>query len=361
MDNRPFIMTTESPATPTTHGEKPWPWNQLRPSSLPKLAVCPKYESDPIAGPAADRGTRMDAAFRAILAGEEVGLADADEMEVVVWAVQTTQILARGQAIITSEEELRVEGAGMTGTADGWIPSQNATLDLKSGEIRNYREQMAAYALGFMDRQFEDSWTTFLLFCDQRQVIRHDFTREEAESIVLGVKASVLDPEAVAQPCEYCDWCRLKYSCRKRLEGVAWWVGKDPASIDWDAELSDAIKLAQILDMFGIITKEGGLNDMARSRALQMLQNKIDVPGYTLRNRSGSEFVNPLNVGHHIQALGFDVILRAYGNLSAKKFREAWESKKPGEPLPEGIVETGPGSQFVAAKPKKKESPSQNQ
>ena len=29
----------------------------LRPSNLPKLAVCPCYESNPVAGPAAERGT----------------------------------------------------------------------------------------------------------------------------------------------------------------------------------------------------------------------------------------------------------------------------------------------------------------
>ena len=39
----------------------------LRPSNLPKLAVCPCYESNPVAGPAAERGTLLDSAFRAEL------------------------------------------------------------------------------------------------------------------------------------------------------------------------------------------------------------------------------------------------------------------------------------------------------
>ena len=37
----------------------------LRPSNLPKLAVCPCYESSPVAGPAAARGTLLDEAFLA--------------------------------------------------------------------------------------------------------------------------------------------------------------------------------------------------------------------------------------------------------------------------------------------------------
>ena len=41
----------------------------LRPSNLPKLAVCPCYESNPVAGPAAERGTLLDSAFRAELLG----------------------------------------------------------------------------------------------------------------------------------------------------------------------------------------------------------------------------------------------------------------------------------------------------
>lgn len=333
----------------------------LRPSALPKLAACPKYESDPVSGPAAERGTLLDKAFRAILAGQDPPQIDADDRLSVDWAVRTVRLLSGDDPVISDEAELRVEMLGMEGTADAACPPRLTTFDLKSGEVRNYLEQMAAYAIGFMDKYFADAWTCQLIYLDQRLVIRHDFTREQAEQIVLAVKASVLDPQAVATPCEYCDWCRLRYSCWTRLEGVAWWAGSDPATIDWDAELADAVKLAQILDLFQIITKEGGLNDMARARALDMLKNGIEVPGYALRNRAGSEFVNPNNVGHHIQALGFDVVLRAYGNLSAKKFLAAWQEKKPGTEPPADIIETGPGCQFVAAVPKKKakKSPSQ--
>ncbi len=335
----------------------------LRPSSLPKLAACPKYQSDPVSGPAAERGTLIDTAFRALLMGQEPPELDPEDMENVQWAVDTARLLAGGEEILANEDDLRVEMLGMSGTADGCVPTKAASFDLKSGEIRNYREQMAAYTLGFMEKYFEESWTSYLLYCDQRQVVRHDFTKEEAEQIVRDVVAKVKDPMGVATPCEYCDWCALRYSCRKRLEGVAWWAGKDPATIDWDTEFADTLKLSQILDMFGIIAKEGGLNDMARSRAKAFLQDGVPVPGYALRNKAGSSWVNPTNVGHHIQALGFDVILRAYGNMSEKKFREAWESKRPGVPIPDAIIETGPGSQYVAAIPKKKakqeSSPSQ--
>ena len=56
------------------------------------------------------------------------------------------------------------------------------SADLKTGQLRNYREQMAAYALGFMDATFRTEWTAHLLFCDQRQLVTHRFTYEEAKA-----------------------------------------------------------------------------------------------------------------------------------------------------------------------------------
>lgn len=328
----------------------------FRPSALPKLAACVKYESQPFAGAAASRGTRMDEAFRHLLMGEMDAIDALDEMDAdaVSWAVKTVETLALGSPVLADEDDLRIECLGMTGTADAACAAANISFDLKSGEIRNYREQMAAYALGFMDRFFEESWTCYLVYCDQRQVFRLDFTRESAERIVREVIAAALDDEAVATPCEYCDWCAKRFTCRTRLEGVAWWAGKDPATIDWDAELVDTGKLAAFLDMCRVIASEGGLQDMAKERAKAFLQDGKEVPGYGLRNRAGSEFVNPTNVGHYIQELGFDAILRAYGNLAANKLREIWAEKKPSTAFPDSIVETGAGSQFVAALPKKK-------
>ena len=68
------------------------PTSALRPSNLPKLAVCPCYESNPVAGPAAERGTLLDSAFRAKLLGLDEceflsGKLSADENSAVAWAV----------------------------------------------------------------------------------------------------------------------------------------------------------------------------------------------------------------------------------------------------------------------------------
>jgi hypothetical protein len=327
----------------------------LRPSSLPKLAACAKYESSPVAGPAADRGTAMDALYRGVLAGTDTIDHAQDDHRSVAWAVDTTILLAgpRGR-IETREENLRVEACGMPGTADALLLDRDTSIDLKTGEERNYLEQQAAYALGFMEAHWVDEWTVFLLYCDLRKMVKLEFTREEAEQIVRGVLAKVHDPEATATPCDYCGWCARKFTCRERLEGVAWWAGKDPATIDWDTELADPVKLAQFLDLCAVITRDGGLNDMARSRAKDLLINKVDVPGYALRSKKGAEWVLPNDVGHWIQRMGHGAVLEAYGNLGAEKFRALWRDRVTDQPFPEGMVQVGPGSQYVTKTTKKK-------
>lgn len=325
----------------------------LRPSSLPKLAACAKYQGAEFAGDAANRGTEMDTLYRGILAGTGTMDITNEDHRAVWWAVETTRLLAHGSPILSAEDDLRIEACGMTGTADAAIPDEDASIDLKSGEERDYHSQQAAYALGFMDRYFVDEWTVYLLYCDLRKVVKHQFTRAEAEDIVRHVVARVKDDLARPTPCEYCDWCAKKYRCRERLEGVAWWTGKDPATIDWDVELSDPARLAQFLDMCAVIAKDGGLNDMARSRAKAFLVDGKEVPGYGLRNRKGSEWVLPLEVGRHIQRMGFGPVLDAYGNLSAEKFRALWAERITDRPFPEEIVQVGPGSQYVASTKKK--------
>ena len=77
----------------------------IRHSALDKLDLCPCFESNPVSGPAAERGTRMDLAFRGLLMGERqpfLSLSD-DEQDAVLWAVTTAKELAEGHEIIADE------------------------------------------------------------------------------------------------------------------------------------------------------------------------------------------------------------------------------------------------------------------
>ena len=90
----------------------------LRPSMLPKLALCGHYRPD-AAGDAAARGTAMDAAFRELIAsGQNTTGLESEELEAVAWAADTAQALAVGWPLFSDETQLKIEALGLTGTAD---------------------------------------------------------------------------------------------------------------------------------------------------------------------------------------------------------------------------------------------------
>jgi len=343
----------------------------IRPSSLPKLAECVRFEGMAGAGPAAERGNTLDKLYREVLGGVAVLDPNDEEHKGISWAVDMTRILANKQAddvgpeifitesILWKEDDLRVEAMGMRGTADCALPHARTSIDLKTGQERNYIEQQALYALGFMARYNVKEWTVVLLYSDLRLMMKYKFTQYWAETMIRHLMAKVHDSVAVATPCEYCNWCAKKYTCAERLETVAFWAGKDP-TVDWHDELNDPVKLAQFINMCSLITSKDGLEDYARGLARDKLNTGEDVPGFVLRNRRGREYVEPETVAIHAEQLGIANILAAYGSLSAEKFKGLWETALSGVPFPTDEIKSGPGSQFVASQPKPKTKPSKS-
>lgn len=319
----------------------------LRPSNLPKLAECACYESNPNPGPAAERGTALDSLFRSRIAG----LPDQAEMfyeptqadsDAIAWAITTITALAGSSEVITREQECRVSIPGFknAGTADAIIPAKLAHADLKTGQKRNYREQMAAYALGFMEQFFASEWTAHLLFCDQREVVTCRFTFEEATRIVEEITARFHDPNKKPTPCSYCGWCAKETTCEARTERAKETLELVASSqFNLDAILQDNVELGRFLSACAILDD---YREKAEAAAKERLQAGTTIPGWKLSNRKGAEFVDHVSVGMHITDLGFGAVLAAYGNLSAKKFREIWELKMPREKaFPEHLVKQG--------------------
>ena len=169
---------------------------KIRHSSLPKLALCGQYEGAPGTSPAAERGTKLDQAFRhAWTTGEFPDWELPEEDAAAVrWTINQCALLGGvADKLLTSDEACRVTTAGIdhTGTVDGVALLANWSMDLKSGQIYDYSAQMAAYALGLMQMRFEQTWTTHLLFCDQRQVVTHHWTYKSASDLVRGILSNV--------------------------------------------------------------------------------------------------------------------------------------------------------------------------
>lgn len=328
----------------------------LRPSALPKLAECPRFEGSLDAGAAAARGTAMDTVFRDVLGGGGIPSgSDAAEGAAILWAAKMVQLLANGEAIQSAEVDLEVEMLGMQGTADFAIPSQRVSGDLKSGQIRNYDEQQAAYAIGFMEREFCDTWTTHLLFCDEEVVVTRQWTLASATALIKPIVLRVKDPEAVATPCDYCSWCRHRWTCKQRVEPLSMLLTGAPDRLNIESIKSDPAKLALLMDLTHSIAKDDGLHDELRKAGLASLIAGTPIPGWSMTKGRTSESTSAGYLGENfgnknlIRDAGVSKVLNALGSISGKKFRELWAlAYGEASTVPEGIIKEHNGSAFIA-------------
>jgi hypothetical protein len=275
----------------------------------------------------------------------------ADENAAVAWAVSIVRSIAGRDRILANEDDCRVEALQLPGTADAIVPARLIHFDLKSGLKRNYREQMAAYALALMEAHFATTWTAYLLYCDLREFEAIQFTYDEARTLVEGVIAAFNDPAKSPTPCDYCGWCAKSDTCPARLALVADGLRAAEARFDFDAVVSDPEKLAGFLQATAVVEQ---FRDRARKIAVERLKTGGELPGWRLVTRRGSEFIDSQTVGHHIKEIGFGPVLNAYGNMSANKFRKIWQERMPKEqPFPEEAVKHAPSTTYLKQQTKK--------
>lgn len=308
----------------------------IRHSALDKLDLCPCFESNPISGPAAERGTRMDAAYRGLLMGDRqafLALTE-DEQDSVMWAVTTAKELAEGHEIVADEALLKVTTPHLSheGTEDSRVNAKSLSMDLKSGQPRSYHKQQAAYALGNMDRTFAKEWECVLLFCDQREVVHYRYTYEEADAWVKGIVESATDPDR--QPCanEYCSWCVKKDTCPARtgpiVETLAV-VESQPTAVSLEALkaglLADPERLGAFLTTNAIFED---FVDELKTKAKALMKTTV-VPGWKLQEEAGREHFDRIAI---VSAAvtgksGLDdLVANCGGKMTGTKFRE-WCAK----------------------------------
>ena len=316
---------------------------KIRHSSLPKLALCGQYEGAPGTSPAAERGTKLDQAFRhAWVHGEfpDWDLSE-DDAQAVRWTINQCVLLGGStDGLMTADKDCRVTTAGLehTGTVDGVAARANWSMDLKSGQIYDYSAQMAAYALGLMQMRFEQSWTTHLLFCDQRQVVTHHWTYKSASDLVRGILANVGTPP---RENDYCGWCAKSLTCPARVASkdaaLVTVAGLAPTVQDegFLAVLNDPIQLGKFL------TACSTLEDFrvaAKAKARELLESDVRVHGWRLQKARVTEFVDVGHIAHAVQLgqIGAADAILAGSAFSAKRAEALWAAS--GAVMPEGIV-----------------------
>ena len=333
----------------------------IRHSALDKLDLCPCFESNPISGPAAERGTRMDLAFRGLLMGNNQAFLalTADEQDSVMWAVSMAKELAEGHEIITDEALLKVTTPHLSheGTEDARVEARSRSMDLKSGQLRSYHKQQAAYALGNMARTFATEWECVLLFCDQREVVHYRYTYEEADAWVKGIVQSATDPNR--QPCanEYCGWCVKADTCVARTAPVV----ETLAVVETPGVSLEALKAQIVADpeRLGKFLQAAAMfsdfYDEVKTAAKVDMEAGVEIPGWKLQRQSGLEYFDRIAIVSAAVSgkSGLDDLVSYLGGkMSGKKFRE-WCAKM-GVPVRE--EQAGRGAEIVKLvvdKPKK--------
>jgi hypothetical protein len=255
----------------------------------------------------------MDEAFRFLLQGDHtklMAIENEDDRDSVVWAVNQVKQRAEGSTIISDEALLKVKTPGIEhiGTEDSRVPDKRMSLDLKSGQIRDYYLQMAAYAYGNMESEFAPDWTCHLLFCDQRRVVTHVFTYEQAKSLVEGVLAEVANPNKKPTPFESCGWCAAKETCPAL--GKAASETLEIVDSDLTANLAQLkTYLADCPETLGaFLSKAAIFNDELVDWAKELVRGKLanneEIPGYKLQKVKGTDYIDPTEIAKSFTVCG---------------------------------------------------------
>jgi hypothetical protein len=335
----------------------------IRHSMLPKLAECPKYTPKPgEAGPAAQRGTVMDEAFRLALQGDRSKLEalPAEDRPAVEWAVALLEDYKRTGAVEAREEFLAMHTPGIAhvGTADALCERLGWVADLKTGAVRSYMEQLAAYSYACMATRFEQEWTAHVLYCDHQLVKSYRFTLEQARQIVEQIIAEVNDPAAEPRASEYCRWCANENTCpavvRPVEKGLAL-AAQPVTSLETilTTILDSPERMGEFLAQWKMAEKM--VAEPVEKAMRARLENGAEVRGWKLIDVKGREYYDAEGIvwaAKQANASLEAVVLAMGGTMSGKAYRE-WLTQLGQEPL-NAHTRTGTGSkQLRQVKPAK--------
>lgn len=328
---------------------------KIRPSSLPKLAACPAYVSDPNPSPAAERGTRIDRWCRAMLNYELedtdlLRIAPPEDVAAVQWMVDEVINYADGLIIVSNKERCSLapwDDRLTGGEVDCRIVGgKNMSFDFKTGELRNYRLQQACYAVALMESHDVDDWTCVCLFGDKRETVEYHFRRNETKNEIYAVLDAIAAYPA-PRLCEYCSWCQSRFTCPLRNQ-LAETASTDIAAPDAAVWFKSVLASPEVLADF--LTRASVLDDFvkaAKAKALEYIQNGASVPGWKMINVKGRETLPAAVVAKYADALGPQALAAAAGDLPAAKARKLWADALPDTPFPDASLVAAPGYSYL--------------
>jgi len=302
---------------------------EISPSSLPKLAECALFQGSNGTSSAAERGTAVDLAIRNLISAEYDVAIVSEDAGAIAYGVDELTRLAKGSFIETREEYLAmgVPGLSKLGTADAVCKAEKWVADIKTGQVRNYREQLAAYSLACMEDNFDTSWTAHVVYVDQKLIRSYDFSYEEAQQITKRTIDRATSAEAQPTPCEYCSWCKHYNNCNAIVRQAESAIALIP---DINGNSIDAIRqrILATAESMGAFAKEWKLAEKEIAEPVlghlkTRLENGDEVPGWKLTSMSGRKFVEHGAIAKASQGITKETLILAMGGkLSEKSYLE---------------------------------------
>jgi hypothetical protein len=304
---------------------------ELTPSMAPKLAECAVFVGASGSSAAAERGTAIDKAIRLAMDGDTAPIdqLSGDDLTAANWGIETLRRLSGGEHVKTREEYLAmaVPGLSKLGTADAICKRAMWVADIKTGQVRNYRQQLAAYALACMEDHFAESWTAHVVYVDQQLVRSYDFTRAEAEATTQAWISAATSPLARPTPCEYCSWCANKETCSalvfqsKAALADVHSVNGDSLTIIRDRILADTQQLSDFAKRYKFFEKE--LAEPLIDALKERLAAGDEIPGWKVSTSAGREYVEADAIAKASANVSKETLILALGGkMSAKQFRQ---------------------------------------
>jgi hypothetical protein len=276
---------------------------RFRPSSLPALAQCGKFESSPFSSDDADMGTlrhRSLNRYNTERTDDQWEGLDEESKESIRWASDYINLHTRAKP--TWEKGIKIacgpQGDGINGTPDATDNIANV-FDFK-WRMRDYEAQMAAYSLGIMQEFWLPEIKTHLLFGEPRKPVVHSFTYQQAEEMVNTIIAEAEACETPT-PCDYCNWCKHSATCYAlvdRANTVA--AGRE----DWELEQYHSSDITSPDEMAKALHLARALKKWCESveyHAKEMA-GETGLPGFKVQTKKGRRTVS--DIGRACQLAG---------------------------------------------------------
>ena len=325
------------------------------PSTLPKLAKCIHFLGGKTAGEAASRGTLLHEEIADCLTTFSKPK-DPSAKRGVDRAKKLIQDIRGIEEKFTLLDDCFDELTFGTIDVWGYTDGNLIVADFKSGAMiggaESYLEQLAAYSLMVMEKEYEQECQVAIIPIDDESTEYHlaKFTLEEAKNIVLPIFERIAKGDEPPQENDGCNWCARRESCPvwvQPAEKALTLVDALPTTItrEWIEESPQNAGLA----LAAFKKLEGIFDDLdVKGRIKTALEQGEKVPGWKIQNRKGSQSVES------VEKVLIEVVKKmgtakaaSFLKVDAKALQAAW-SEFTTEPLPVTLVEGAGTTSLVA-------------